>query len=145
MSSIEQVRTSVDGVLLGAVDAGAVPNVAAITANREGIVYEGAAGPRVAGGSDPLTVDTHFRIMSMTKMVATVAALQLMERGALDFDAPIENYCPEWADLQVLEGFDGDTPRLRPPASKATVRQLMSHTSGLSYWFWNKDIDRYEQ
>ena len=52
----------------------------------------------------------------MTKMVATVAALQLMERGELDFDAPIEAYCPEWADLQVLEGFDGDTPRLRPPA-----------------------------
>jgi methyl acetate hydrolase len=144
MSSIEQVRTSVDGVLQGAVDAGAVPNVAAIAANREGIVYEGAAGPRVAGGSDPLTVDTHFRIMSMTKMVATVAALQLMERGALDFDAPIENYCPEWADLQVLEGFDGDTPRLRPPASKATVRQLVTHTSGAAYWFWNADIVRWE-
>jgi CubicO group peptidase (beta-lactamase class C family) len=77
-------------------------------------------------------------------MVATVAALQLMERGQLDFAAPIESYCPEWADLQVLEGFDGDTPRLRPPASKATVRQLVTHTSGASYWFWNADIVRWE-
>jgi methyl acetate hydrolase len=144
MSSIEQVRTSIDAVLQGAVDSGAVPNVAAIAGDREGIVYEGAAGPRVAGASDPVTVDTHFRIMSMTKMVATVAALQLMERGALDFDAPIESYCPEWADLQVLEGFDGDTPRLRPPASKATVRQLVTHTSGASYWFWNAEIARWE-
>jgi CubicO group peptidase (beta-lactamase class C family) len=144
MSSIEQVRTSIDAVLQGAVDSGAVPNVAAIAADRKGIVYEGAAGPRVAGGSDPVTVDTHFRIMSMTKMVATVAALQLMERGQLDLDAPIERYCPEWADLQVLEGFDGDTPRLRPPASKATVRQLVTHTSGASYWFWNADIVRWE-
>ena len=90
-----------------------------------------------------MTVDTHFRIMSMTKMVATVAALQLVERGALDLDAPIERYCPEWADLQVLEGFDGDTPRLRPPASKATVKHLLTHTSGLSYWFWNDDIVRW--
>jgi CubicO group peptidase (beta-lactamase class C family) len=144
MSSIEQVRTSVDDVLQGAVDSGAVPNVAAIAADRKGVVYEGAAGPRVAGGSDPMTVDTHLRIMSMTKMVATVAALQLMERGQLDFDAPIESYCPEWADLQVLEGFDGDTPRLRAPASKATVRHLVTHTSGASYWFWNADIVRWE-
>ena len=51
----------------------------------------------------------------MTKMVATVAALQLVERGALDLDAPIEDYRPEWAELQVLDGFDGDTPRLRAP------------------------------
>ena len=136
--------SGIDAVLQGAVDAGAVPNVAAIAADREGIVYEGAAGPRVGGRGDPVTVDTHFRIMSMTKMVATVAALQLMERGALDFDAPVESYCPGWADVQVLEGFDGDTPRLRPPASKATVRHLVTHTSGASYWFWNADIVRWE-
>ena len=79
--STQQVRTSIDEVLQNAVDSGAVPNVAAIAADRDGIIYEGAAGPRAAGGSDPVSVDTHFRIMSMTKMVATVAALQLMERG----------------------------------------------------------------
>lgn len=140
MSSIEQVRTSIDGVLERAVESGAVPQVAAIAASRDGIVYEGAAGPRVAGQADPLTVDTHFRIMSMTKMVATVAALQLMERGQLDFDAPVEHYCPEWADLEVLVGFDGDEPVLRPPATQATVRHLVTHTSGVSYWFWNADI-----
>jgi CubicO group peptidase (beta-lactamase class C family) len=142
MPSVEQV--SIDAVLANAVESGAVPNVAAIAADREGIIYEGGAGPRVAGEGDPVSVDTHFRIMSMTKMVATVAALQLMERGELDFDAPIEEYRPEWADLQVLEGFDGDTPRLRPPASKATVKQLVTHTTGASYWFWNADIVRWE-
>ena len=45
---------------------------------------------------------------------------------------------------RVLEGLDGDTPRLRPPASQATVRQLVTHTAGLSYWFWNADIMRWE-
>ena len=73
--SQQQVRTSVDEVLQNAVDSGAVPNVAAIAADRDGVIYEGAAGPRAADGSDPVSVDTHFRIMSMTKMVATVAAL----------------------------------------------------------------------
>jgi len=86
-----------------------------------------------------------LRIASMTKMVTTTAALQLAERGALELDAPVQTYRPEFADLQVLEGFDGDKPVLRAPRTHATVRQLITHTAGLSYWFWNRDIDRYEQ
>jgi Beta-lactamase class C and other penicillin binding proteins len=68
-----------------------------------------------------------------------------VERGVLDLDAPVEDYRPEFAELQVLEGFDGDTPRLRPPASKATVRQLVTHTSGLGYWFFSADLKKYEE
>ena len=135
---------ALDAVLQDAVAGGAVPNVVAVAADRTGPVYEGAAGPRVAGGKEPVSADTHFRIMSMTKMVATATALQLMERGLLDLDAPVEQYRPEFADLQVLDGFDGDTPRLRPPASKATVKHLITHTSGVGYWFFNADLNRWE-
>lgn len=135
---------AIDRVLQDAVDAGAVPGVAAIAADRDGIIYEGAAGPKSAGGDDPLTVDTHFRIMSMTKMVATAAALQQVEKGLLDLDAPIADYCPEFAEVQVLDGWDGDTPRLRAPASQATVKQLVTHTSGLGYWFWSEDLVKWE-
>jgi len=138
-------RTSVDEVLNNAVERGDVPLVVAMAADENGIVYEGAAGERSPGSGDPVTPDTMFRIASMTKMVATVAALQQAERGNLDLDEPVETYVPEFAELQVLEGFDGDTPRLRPPASQATVRQLVTHTSGLAYWFWNADIVRWEQ
>ena len=134
----------IDDVLRGAVESGAVPHVAAIAADRDGVVYEGAAGMREAGGTDPVTTGTHFRIMSMTKMVATTAALQLLERGELDLDAPVETFLPAFADLQVLDGFDGDTPRFRAPATRATVRHLVTHTSGLSYWFWNADVARWE-
>jgi CubicO group peptidase (beta-lactamase class C family) len=116
------------------------PHVAAIAADRDGLVYEGAAGVRITGESDdPVTTSTQFQIMSMTKMVATVAAPQQVERGALDLDAPVDAYCPDFADVQVLEGFDGDTPRLRAPASRAMVRHLVTYTSGLGYWFWNAD------
>lgn len=138
------MSSSIDKVLQDAVDAGAVPSVAAIAADRNGVIYEGAAGPRAAGSDDPLTVDTHFRIMSMTKMVATTAALQQVEKGTLNLDAPIADYCPEFADVQVLEGWDGDTPRLRAPASQATVKQLVTHTSGLGYWFWSEDLVKWE-
>jgi methyl acetate hydrolase len=110
------------------------------------VFYEGAAGVRHGdGGTQPVSTSTHFRIMSMTKMVATVAALQQVERGELDLSAPVEKYVPEFAQLQVLEGFDGDTPRLRAPKSKATVKQLITHTSGLTYWFWNADLMKYEK
>jgi methyl acetate hydrolase len=138
------VKTSVDAVLEQAVASGAVPNVVAIAADRDGIIYEGAVGPRVSGQQEDVSADTYYRIMSMTKMVATVAALQLVEQGKLDLDAPVEQYCPEFAKVQVLERLDGDKPVLRAPASKATVKNLITHTSGLGYWFWNADITAWE-
>ena len=138
--------SGVDHVLREAVDHGAVPHVAAIAADADGVFYEGAAGVRHGdAGPQPVTTSTHFRIMSMTKIVATVAALQQVERGELDLSAPVERYVPEFAELQVLEGFDGDTPRLRAPKSRATVKQLITHTSGLTYWFWNADLAKYEK
>ena len=121
-----------------------MPNVVAIAADRDGVIYGAPPGPRAAGGSDPISADTHFRIMSMTKMVATVAALQLVETGRLDLDAPIDTYRPEFADVQVLDGFDGDTPRLRAPASRATVKQLVTHTTGLGYWFFDEELAKWE-
>ena len=135
----------IDAVLAGAVDSGAVPHVAAIAADADGVFYEGGAGVRIAGeSSETVTTGTQFRIMSMTKMVATTAALQQSERGELDLDAPVDTYLPAFADVGVLEGFDGDTPRLRPPRTRATVKHLITHTSGLGYWFWNEELVEFE-
>ncbi len=138
------MSSSIDKVLQDAVDSGAVPSVAAIAADRNGVIYEGAAGPKAAGNDEPLSTSTHFRIMSMTKMVATAVALQQVEKGTLDLSAPIKDYRPEFADVQVLDGWDGDTPRLRAPASDATVHQLLTHTSGLGYWFFSEQLAKWE-
>lgn len=127
---------AIDRVLQEAVEAGVVPHVAAIAADRDGTIYEGGAGG--------VSTETTFRIMSMTKMVATTAALQQVEQGRLDLDAPVDDYCPAFRDVQVLVGFDGEDPVLKPPASRATVRQLVTHTTGLGYWFWNADVLRWE-
>ncbi|MDT3445069.1 serine hydrolase domain-containing protein [Pseudofrankia sp. BMG5.37] len=138
--------SAIDKVLKDAVATGVVPHVAAIAADRDGIIYEGGAGVRIVGENhDPVTTATHFRIMSMTKMVCTTAALQQMERGELELDAPVDTYCPQFADVRVLEGFDGDTPKLRAARGRATVKQLITHTSGLGYWFWNADLVRFEK
>jgi CubicO group peptidase (beta-lactamase class C family) len=148
------MTVAVDQVLSRAVRNGDVPNVVAMAADRDGVVYEGAAGPRAVGQDasddssasiDPVGPDSTLRLASMTKMVATVAALQQTERGALELDAPVDAYLPEFAELPVLEGFDGDTPKLRPAGARATVRQLITHTAGLAYWFCNPDVVRWHE
>jgi CubicO group peptidase (beta-lactamase class C family) len=140
---------ALDHVLATALAHGDVPNVIGIAADRDGPVYEGAFGPRTAGAPehgepDPVTADTTFRIASMTKVVAAVAALREVESGLVELDAPVDTYLPEFADLGVLVGFDGDTPKLRPAARRATVRQLMTHTAGFGYSFFNPDLARWQ-
>lgn len=73
-------------------------------------------------------------------MMCTVAALQQAEKGALELDAPVDTCRTEFADLGVLEGFDDDTPKIRPGGGRATVRQLITQTSGPAYWFLNEDL-----
>jgi CubicO group peptidase (beta-lactamase class C family) len=139
------VTEKIDAVLLAAVDDASVPGVVAMAANEDGPTYEGAAGVRSTDASDPITPDTMMRIASMTKMVTTTAALQLVEQDRLDLAAPVDTYLPDFADVPVLDGFNGDAPRLRAPRSRATVHNLVTHTTGLGYWFLNADIDRFEQ
>ena len=130
-----------DDVLSRGVSSGAAPGLVAMTGSAAGVKWSGAAGERSPG--QPMTADTVFRIFSMTKAVGSTAAMILADRGKLDFDAPVDSILPEFAKIQVLDGFDGDKPRLRSPKSRATLRQLATHTSGLVYEFWNTDIARW--
>lgn len=135
----------IDELLEAAVADGVAPGIVAVAADARGVVYEGAAGRRSLDDDAPMTLDTIVRIASMTKAVTSVAALQLIERGVLALDEAVADVRPEFGELQVLEGFDGDAPRLRPPATQATVRHLLTHTAGLTYWIWNADTTRYEE
>lgn len=124
--------TGTDQLLRSAVDGGTFSGVAAIVVDRDGVLYEGTAGE--AGQH------TMFRIASMTKALATTGALQLVEQGRLDLDATVESILPQFGELQVLEGFDGDVPRLRAPRTQATIRQLATHTAGCGYFFTNENL-----
>lgn len=135
--------TKMMDVLEGAVSAGKVPGLVAMVANADGIVFEGATGARGVDDSRPMELSSIHRIFSMTKAIGTAAAVKLVEEGALGLDTPVADILPQFAELQVLDGFDGDTPKLRAPASQATIRQLATHTSGLEYEFWNADVAKY--
>jgi CubicO group peptidase (beta-lactamase class C family) len=135
----------IDELFGRAVDDRVLPGVVAVAGDRDGTLYEGAFGRPSAGDDDVVGPDTIVRLASMTKAPVSVAALQLLERGTLELDQPVADVLPAFGELQVLQGFDGDEPRLRPPARKATVRHLLTHTSGLGYWFANADVARYHQ
>lgn len=129
--------STIKALLDGAVSKGAVHGIAAVVVDRGGLRFHHAAGE--AGER------TMFRNASMTKAVATTAALQLVEKGRLSLDATVESILPAFGRLQVLDGFNGGEPRLRPPASQATVRQLMTHSAGLGYFFLNDKLMSYHQ
>ena len=81
----------------------------------------------------------------MTKALTSVAALQLIEQGRLQLDQTVASVLPEFGALQLLEGFDGDEPRLRKLSREPTIQHLLTHTSGLSYWFTNPDLLRWHE
>jgi methyl acetate hydrolase len=136
---------AIDAVLAEAVASGAVPNAVAMAADRDGVIYEGATGPLAPGEDATVDIDSPLRIMSMTKPVVTVAALALAEQRKVDIDAPVEEYCPEFAAIGLLERIEDGQPILRAPARKVTVKQLITHTSGLGYWFWNDEVRAWER
>jgi CubicO group peptidase (beta-lactamase class C family) len=134
----------IDGLLEAAVEEGVLPGAVVVIADRDGLVYEGAAG-KLSEGGPAVTPDTMFRYASCTKALASVAALQLIERGRIGLDDDVASVRPEFAAIQVLEGFDGDQPILRAPSRQATIRELLTHTSGLAYFFTSGDLARYHE
>jgi methyl acetate hydrolase len=144
LSPVQTLREAGDAVLDRAVRAGApVAGVVAMVTDRDANVYEGAAGARRLGGADPMTLDTVFALFSTTKAVTATAALQLVETGRLDLDAPARTYAPAIGELRVLDGFDDDgSPRTRPPKREVTTRHLLTHTAGFGYDFFNEHYSR---
>lgn len=106
-----------------------VPGVVAMATDRHGAIYEGTAGKRVLGQDAGMTLDTVSAIFSTTKAITTTAALQLVEDGKLDLDAPAKTCIPGIGKLQVLDGFEAaGTPRLRTPKRDITTRMLLLHS-----------------
>jgi CubicO group peptidase (beta-lactamase class C family) len=138
-----EVSNAVQEILDRAVESGAVPGAAFVVTGPEGEVQEVTSGTPRVGTDEPVTTDTMYRLMSMTKAVASVGALQLVERGEMRLDQEVASIIPEFGEIKVLDGFDGDRPRLREPSRSATVQELFTHTSGHGYVFLSPKLVRY--
>ena len=84
--------------------------------------------------------DTLFRIASMTKPITSAAVLMLLDEGALGLDDPVETYIPEFAEPQVAVPTPSDENifTLQPADRSITIRDLLTHTSGITYRFFGR-------
>ncbi len=133
--SVERLQRLVDAFRRD-VDRGAIPGAVILLARRGRIACYEAIGFRDREAGAPMTADTLFRIYSMTKPIASVAAMMLAEEGMLSIADPVAAFLPEFAEVDVAVESDHATAApmtSEPPQRPMTVQDLLRHTSGLTY------------
>mgnify|MGYP001429360475 FL=1 len=97
------------------------------------LAYSNCYGVRDIEEGSPILEDGIYRIYSMTKLVTTVAALALYEKGAFQLDDPVDKFVDEFRDARVFISGRKDSINSVEAETPMTIRQLMNHTSGLTY------------
>jgi CubicO group peptidase (beta-lactamase class C family) len=105
-----------------------VPGAVMMVSRKGKLVYTSALGARDSRGADPMRLDTIFRIYSMTKPIASVATMILVEDGTVQLTDPVFKWLPAFKDVKVSTS-SGDVAAQRP----MTVQDLLRHTAGLPY------------
>jgi len=130
-----------DSLLNSAVENGEIPGAVAYISRNGTEVYHRAFGYRDLGDHASMQTDDIFRLASMTKGLTAVAVLQLYERGLLFLDDELSRYIPAFKNPRILEEIHEDSSfTARPAEREITIRQLLTHTSGIGYGFQD---DRY--
>ncbi|KAF7965252.1 hypothetical protein HWV62_44862 [Athelia sp. TMB] len=147
------MSTTLDETFGKAIKNKLIPGAVLVATNKAGTLnYAKAFGMTgVSPNAKSLALDSTMWIASCTKLLATIAALQCVERGLLSLDSPddVARLCPELAAPEILTGFDAEgKPILVPAKNRITLRQLLTHTAGMSYPFmdprlaaWRKSAD----
>lgn len=115
------------------VDQGKIAGALTLIAKKGEVVHCESAGWMDIEAGRPMQEDGIFRIYSMTKPIATTAALMLYEAGHFRLGDPLSEFLPEFKDIQVAESGPGDELKLVPPNRPITIHDLMTHTAGLTY------------
>ena len=127
---LERITTAMQDL----VDAGRLAGAVTMAARDNKVVHLASVGYRDRESGAAMMDDTLFRIYSMTKPVTGVALMILYEEGKFNLSDPVEQYIPELADLRVFSGTDAEGAMTTEAADhKMTIRELMSHTGGLTY------------
>ena len=127
--------TAVSTFLADAVSRGDVPGVVALVVDRDKVLYHEAFGKMNVATNVPMAKDTIFRIASMTKAVTSVGVMQLVEQGKLGLDDEVSKYLPRLKSPHVFSKVDeqAGTYLTQPAKRPITIRQLLTHTSGIGY------------
>ncbi len=122
------------------VAAGKLPGLSVTVARRGQVVFSRSEGLRDLARGLPMEHDTIVRIYSMTKPLTSVAILMLYEEGRFQLDDPITRFLPEFRTMRVLVGGSRLRPETVPAERDITFRDLLTHTSGLTYGFMDATL-----
>ncbi len=114
---------------------GKIPGAVTLIARHGKVVWTNAQGLMDIERGHPMQRDTVFRIYSMTKPVTAIAMMQLYEQGKFLLSDPVHKYIPSWRNLQVYKSGSYPGFETEPAATTMTIRDLFTHTSGLTYGF----------
>ena len=114
------------------VDQGEIAGAVVLAARRGELALWEAVGYQDLEARKPMQPDTIFQIMSMTKPFVGVGIMMLAEEGKLTLNDPVEKHLPEFRGQMVAETAPDGARRLRKPSRPITIRDLMTHTSGMS-------------
>jgi CubicO group peptidase (beta-lactamase class C family) len=117
------------------IDEQKLAGISTLIARRGKVVHFEQVGMADIEASTPMAADTIFRIYSMTKPITSVAVLMLLEESCFRLSDPVAAYLPIFKDVKVLDKIDGSGARLVDPVRPMTIRDLLTHTAGLSYGF----------
>ncbi len=113
------------------VDDGAIAGAVTLVARRDKIVRLEAVGYADLEKRVPMRTDNLFWIASMTKPITATAVMMLQDEGKLSIEEPVEKYLPEFKGQWMIAEKGKDTLTLKHPARPITLRDLLTHTSGL--------------
>jgi CubicO group peptidase (beta-lactamase class C family) len=122
-------------VFRGYIDRGALPGVVVLVARDGGVVYREAFGLRDRETGSPMATDAVFRIASQTKALVSVGIMILQEEGRLFITDPVARYIPEFDSTTVAVEREGGGYDVVPADRRITLRDLLTHTSGIGYGY----------
>jgi len=136
----EERLARIGPVMQAYVDEGKLPGVITLVARQGQVARFECFGMMDVEASKSMRADAILRIYSMTKPIASVAAMMLYEEAHFQLDDPVSRFIPAFKDVQVLEESGGET-RLVAPEREITIHDLMCHTAGLAFreGMWAKD------
>lgn len=136
-------QKALDSILESAVRTQEVPGGVAMIMRGDSLVYKKAFGYLQIEEKIPMAENSIFRLASMTKGLTAVAVLQLAEAGKIDLDDAVFKYIPEFRSPTILlRVLPDSTFQTEPAQSEITVRQLLTHTSGIGYGFQDEEYNK---
>jgi CubicO group peptidase (beta-lactamase class C family) len=120
------------------IDAGKIAGTLTLVARRGQVAYLEPQGHLEIERRRPVTADAVWRIYSMTKPITSVGLMMLYEEGRFQLDDPVHRFIPSWQNLRVFVGGNYPTFKTAPVERPMTIRDLLSHTSGLTYGFMER-------